>query len=701
MEQLNWQYPTWYLLFCLILGVAAAVFLYRKDRTFQDQAAWLRYLMAFLRGLAVTMISSLLLAPLLRLLQTRSELPVILVAHDQSKSLANGMSPEDSATYVQALDRMIARLGEKYRVDRIGFGESTSATDSWTWDDKATDLGSGLQYIHDQYAGQPVGAIILASDGAVNKGRNPLYVPTGLKAPLHVVALGDTTRQTDIQIRDVLHNSIAYLGDKFVVQIDVAAMRLSGSTARLEVRKISGGQSTLLDAQVLPVDSDSWFSTREVTIEATESGIQRYRVQVSGLPGEITLANNARDFFVEVIDGRLNVLVLANSPHPDQSVWRSALQEQRNYTVDVKMAADFSVATLKDYDLVILHQIPSSTYVGEQLFSEIDRLRLPKIMVLGSQTYVPAVGRVQPFLSINGGGDRTPNEVTAILNPGFTAFKVPEELKSRLAGFTPLVSPYGEYAVGGGAQVLAWQRIGQVETQYPLIVLGEAQEIRTVVIAGEGAWHWQLFEQSQYGTRENTFELLSQLAQFASTKSDKRKFRVNMARRLYTDIEDVTFQAELYNDNYERINAPEARMKVRNGDGDEFDFLFTPTGDSYQLNIGRFPAGDYSFRASSELNGVAQVYDGKFTIQPVQLEDLTRAADHGLLRELADRNGGQYFLPGQLDALADAILTNEDIKPVLYSTTQTRPLIALKWLCLVLIAILGLEWFLRRYFGGY
>src|SRR5690606_26694911 len=163
----------------------------------------------------------------------------------------------------------------------------------------------------------------------------------------------------------------------------------------------------------------------------------------------------------------------------------------------------------------------------------------------------------------------------------------------------------------------------------------------------------------------------------------------------------IQFQAELYNDNYELINTPEVNMRIRNEAGEDFDFVFTPSGEAYALRIGRFPEGNYSFVATTELNGVDHRYEGRFIVQPVQLETLTSAADHGLLRELAARHQGEVFRPGQLSALADRILTNENIKPVVYSTTQTRPLIHLKWLCLALIGILGIEWFLRRYFGGY
>jgi hypothetical protein len=61
----------------------------------------------------------------------------------------------------------------------------------------ASDLGEFMSYIQEQYRGQNVGAVIMASDGAYNRGKNPLYV-ADLKAPFSVIALGDTVRKTDL-----------------------------------------------------------------------------------------------------------------------------------------------------------------------------------------------------------------------------------------------------------------------------------------------------------------------------------------------------------------------------------------------------------------------------------------------------------------------------------------------------------------------
>jgi hypothetical protein len=231
--------------------------------------------------------------------------------------------------------------------------------------------------------------------------------------------------------------------------------------------------------------------------------------------------------------------------------------------------------------------------------------------------------------------------------------------------------------------------------------MGEANDVRTCIIAGEGMWKWQLYDQLQNGSKEITHELLKQLTQYASTKSDKRKFRVTSTKNLYSELDEISFRAELYNDNYELINSPEVTLKISNQDRQEFDYTFNIAGDAYSLNIGRFPEGTYKFAAHTELNGVKHMQEGRFVVQPVQLEALSHTADHGLLRQLARQHDGVFVHADEMATLADRILDNQQIKPVLYSTIRTRPLIHLKWLCFLLLTALSVEWFLRRYYGGY
>jgi hypothetical protein len=72
-----------------------------------------------------------------------------------------------------------------------------------------------------------------------------------------------------------------------------------------------------------------------------------------------------------------------------------------------------------------------------------------------------------------------------------------------------------------------------------------------------------------------------------------------------------------------------------------------------------------------------------------------------VLRGLSARFGGETVFPAQLASIAEKIRANQTVKPVIYQTTSTNPLINLKWIFALLALLLSAEWFMRRYFGAY
>ena len=184
-------------------------------------------------------------------------------------------------------------------------------------------------------------------------------------------------------------------------------------------------------------------------------------------------------------------------------------------------------------------------------------------------------------------------------------------------------------------------------------------------------------------------------------KEDKRKFRVNLDKSIFNENEPVTFGAELYNDNYELTNDPDVAMSIRNRDGKEFTYTFNKLGKAYSLNAGILPVGNYTFKATTNFNGQNLVFEGRFSVQPIQLELFETTANHAVLRQLSAKYGGETVFPAQLASIAEKIKANQTVKPVMYQTTKTNPLINLKWIFALLAGLMAAEWFLRRYFGAY
>ncbi|MCB0559382.1 MAG: VWA domain-containing protein [Lewinellaceae bacterium] len=699
MDNITFQYPSWYILLCILLGLAYAAFLYFRDKNFREQSRVLNWALGSVRFLSVTLIAVLLLSPLLKHIIRDVKKPVVVLAQDVSESVAAGWPEAERSAYRESVQQLARQLEGDFEVKEYSFGSSVREGISDGYTDKLSNLSDVLSTVYDLYSNQNLGAVILATDGIYNEGSNPLYLSTQLGAPVFTIALGDTTAQRDLIAKRVFHNRIAYLGDKFSVQVDIAAENASGSKSQLSVYKVEGNQLRKLQQSPVDITSNDFFETRELILEASPAGVQRYRVVLSEVPGEASTANNSKDIFVDVLDARQKILILANSPHPDISAFRQALSSNKNYEIKVAYIDELK-ENVTAFDFVILHQLPSRANDAAGVLNTIRERNIPHFFIVGSQSNLSRLNQLQSMVSVRAGGDNT-NEVQARVDKTFGFFKLSERLTDNITNFPPLLAPFGEYSLSGNGQVLLYQRIGKVDTRYPLLALGEEGQAKAGILFGEGLWKWRLFDYLQNQNHDIFDELVTKTVQYLSLKEDKRRFRASLNKNIFNENESIYFDAELYNESFELVNEPDARMAITDGEGKEYNFTFNRVGEAYRLNAGILPVGNYNFQASTNYNGENLTYTGQFSVQPIQLESYETTADHGLLRLLSDKYGGQLVYPADVASIDGLIRQRETVKPVIYETARTQPVINLKWLFFALLGLLTVEWFFRRYFGGY
>ena len=189
--------------------------------------------------------------------------------------------------------------------------------------------------------------------------------------------------------------------------------------------------------------------------------------------------------------------------------------------------------------------------------------------------------------------------------------------------------------------------------------------------------------------------------QYLAVKSDRRNFRTILAKNLFTEKENISVQAELYNDSYEPVTTPDVDFTATNSDGKRYEYRFNREGNRYVLKAGALPAGQYTYVARTKLDSREFKSEGRFTVAQLQLEALDVTANHGLLAALSDATGGGFFAPGQLSALADSLRANNAIRPVIHESIRTRSVINLRIIFFVLLGLLSLEWLLRKINGAY
>ena len=252
------------------------------------------------------------------------------------------------------------------------------------------------------------------------------------------------------------------------------------------------------------------------------------------------------------------------------------------------------------------------------------------MFIIGGQSDVRKLNTLQTLMSISA-DPKSGNDVQATMNGAFNLFTL-EDNMNQISEFNPMTAPFGDYKELGGGQVLMYQKIGKVDTKYPLIILGESNGTKTGIIAAEGLWKWRLFDFAQHQNHDITEGLISKMIQYVGVKEDKRKFRAWTDKNVYRENEPITFGAELYNNSYELINDPDVSMIITNSENKQFNYTFNKSGRSYSLSVGILAVGNYTFKALTNVGGQKMEVDGRFSVQPIQLELYETTADHAVLK---------------------------------------------------------------------
>ena len=693
------QYPLWLVIFALLLGVGYALYLYYKNNNVIFEKP-MRIAMASLRGLAVALIAFLLLAPMVKLTVKQTDKPIVLVAIDNSESVK---SNKDSAFYAKEypgqVAKLISELGDSYVVKTYLVGDEDhligdKETLDMDFSDKSTNLSSLFDQVDMLYANQNVGAVVMLTDGIFNTGASPYYKAEKAGCPVYAVGLGSSELATDLFISDILHNRQTLKGNFFPVEVKVAAYKLSGKQAELTVKE---GETEIYRKQ-LTLSGNRYFETVKFSVEAKSKGVHHYRVDLTELDGEVTHKNNHSAFFVEVVESRDKVAIVYNSPHPDVAALREALEGTDNYDVEVFPVSEFR-GNPSDYSLVILHQLPSAANSASSLLSQIRQSGTSALYIVGQQTNLSAFNAQNTGVTINQTKTMT-NNATPLYNDNFTSFTFSEEARRMLPLYSPVQTPFASYKTSVAANIFLYQKVSGVDTKYPLVVFNEQNGTRTGVITGTGLWSWKIYNFMHAENHDAFNELVGKTVLYLAAKGDKSRFRVQH-EGVFAENAPVEFSAELYNESYELINEPDIKMVLKGGGDTTYEAQFSKQNNSYYLNMGELPLGNYTWTATTQVGKQRLEKSGRFAVQAVMLETANLVADHDLLKSMAKVTGGQYFDKEHLADVAKAIQQNDNIKPIASYQKKYAMMLNSPWYLAAIVLLLGIEWFLRKWNGGY
>lgn len=250
------------------------------------------------------------------------------------RALLNGWLDELSQRYRVSL----RRLAEDVYPLETGSGPSTveathEALQRLQADGTQTHLGRPLAEEASRRSRQALAGIVLFTDGNHHAPGDPRDAARRLGAlgvPVVAIGVGAGERPRDAAVLGVDGPTKVFTGDQVEAEITVETSQLESTALPLTILE---GEQNVAETTV-ETPADGGISRFPVSFPAGGAGQKRMTVVLPAFPGEVALANNRRDFWLEVLSEDTRVLYLDGAPRWEYRRLKSTWERDENIKLD-------------------------------------------------------------------------------------------------------------------------------------------------------------------------------------------------------------------------------------------------------------------------------------------------------------------------------------------------------------------------------
>ncbi len=247
-----------------------------------------------------------------------------------------------------------------------------------------------------------------------------------------------------------------------------------------------------------------------------------------------------------------------------------------------------------------------------------------------------------------------------------------------------------------GAEVLLEAKRGN--TTHPLMVTRRSGAGRVLYFATDETWRWRFEEADKVHTRIWNQWVRWTMSQPYSQSNDY--IALDTGDPSYAVGESVEIRCRLRDDSGMPRSGQTVTAVVEDSSGKQRRFVLGEHSEvegSYRALAGDLPAGDYRVRLEAAgFPAEALRLESEFgVLQPVSLEMSATTCNVGLLQEIAERSGGEYFGEGEMEELIQAIRPRSGGKILLSTMILWQ---SYWWFCAAIL-LLVVEWGLRKRAG--
>ena len=637
--------------------------------------------------------------------------PVNLVFIDNSRSIKIDDGTQRDESVKNFINDVESNLGEN-DLEVLTFGNSVFESDFEKLEDinfseSSTNFSNIFSFIKEQ--NKNISSITVISDGVITNGPNPLFTAEKLNVPVFTIGVGDTSKRKDIEIRSVLFNEYIYAETPTTILSTINNTGFPGEGINISLYE----QNILVEQKQITLSPEG-IQNVEFEYKPSSGGEKKLTIEASSLDGEFTAANNKKVFYINVLDNKINILILAGSPSPDISFIKNSFQTDENFKVhsltqisqDKFLEQGNPDRLIDSADILFLIGFPSKETSGNFLNKVRDKIftgNIPFFLTLSSGIDLAKLNQLQRELPVNISPKSSfsfevqPN----ILNEHTRNPLLQNKMQNPVAAWEnlpPVFQPDVRITLKPESELIARSKIKNVPSDNPLIVSRKLGNKKSIAVLARDIWKWKLQTAAKDMDLFDRFIISS--VKWLNTSEDQKQVKISTNKKIYSLGEQVEFIAQVYDETFNPVSDAEVKINIR-GNEQSPELILSSVGNGlYEGVFETNKPGDYSFSGNARFENISLGKDnGSFNIGEVDIEMINPGMNFEFLSSLAERTGGKYFHQDNYSELFTILKSiNENASREKIETSEIN-LWSSEWLMAIVILLLGLEWFLRKRAG--
>lgn len=693
-----------YSIILLLLGilVIAAITYYYYKYTIPAIDTKIKVLLFILRFTALSLILLLIFEPLIHINFKNEIRPKNLFFFDNSSSI----TAKDSLKTKEYLENLFIQIKDKIKgdIEFYTFGKDVSkiSEPKFNFSESTTNFEKIFNLIANK--NENIATINIISDGIITDGVTPISKATQIGIPVNIIALGDTNKNKEVFVSNIITGEYLYTNTKSNIEILVKNNFLEGKVATIQLFEDS--------KEILNKD-----------IVLSSSGIDKIIFEyLPKQPGEVKLtakvtlkdkieANFSKTYLkiIKVLSSKVKIVLLSSLPSPDISFIYNALKLNENYQVIkiLQVSTNYlNNAQFKSIDsanVFVLINFPTNNTPMDLLNKVISKIEAgkPFLFVLGESidfNKLKLLENYTPFIVKSVSTNKISIECN-IKNYNSNLLKANNPLFSTIWNNLPPVTRYAaEFVAKPESDVLLNAKIAKNITELPLILSRSLGKKRSIAILASNIWRWKLNVTN--GSEELFNGFFNESIKWLNVASEQSQLQVKPIKQIFAKGEPVEFIAYAYDEAFNPLDNAEIKIKSKIQDID-YETVAEAVGNGiYQAKLNIPNAGYFSFSATANFNGKSiGNASGKFSIGEVDLEKINLLQDRNFLLSLAGNTGGNLYNTNNYLTFIDDI-NKKTINTAKFIISQKEfKLWNFEFILFLIILIFALEWIIRKKSG--